>query len=43
MRSLDEAPKRLRRIVGTDWLLHESGSYLCGNCYHDLKDEEASR
>jgi hypothetical protein len=32
-------PKRLRDRFAS-WRKHEDGSYLCGNCYFDLTDED---
>lgn len=37
MRKLSKAPKRIKDMF-RDWLDHEEGGYLCGNCYFDLTD-----
>ena len=39
MRLLKKAPIKIRRLY-QDWLDHEEGKYLCGNCYFDLTDED---
>lgn len=38
MRLLSAAPKWIRDRF-RDWLDHETGKFLCGNCYFDLTDE----
>jgi hypothetical protein len=37
MRELRKAPARIRHRYA-EWLSHETGKYLCGNCYFDLTD-----
>ena len=37
MRALKKAPKRIQDKF-KEWLEHEEGGYLCGNCYFDLTD-----
>ena len=37
MRKLTKAPMKIQREF-RDWLDHEDGCYLCGNCYFDLTD-----
>lgn len=39
MRELKKAPKRIRERF-REWLDHDKGRYLCGNCYFDLTDED---
>lgn len=37
LRELKKAPKRIRDQF-REWLDHDEGKYLCGNCYFDLTD-----
>lgn len=37
MRELKKAPKKIR-VQFQEWLDHDEGHYLCGNCYFDLTD-----
>ncbi len=37
MRLLSKAPKKIRDQF-REWLQHDEGKYLCGNCYFDLFD-----
>lgn len=39
MRPLAKAPKKIKDQF-REWLGHEEGSWLCGNCYFDLTDED---
>ncbi len=40
MRELKRLSKRLiRKHFLSDWLNHDEGKYLCGNCYFDLTDD----
>jgi len=38
LRKLKLAPKWMRDRF-REWLEHDEGCYLCGNCYFDLLDE----
>lgn len=40
MRPVSKLPKRLRDKVQPDQMDTRGKSYLCGNCYFDLLDEE---
>lgn len=37
MRELKKAPQKIRQQF-REWLDHETGCYLCGNCFFDLTD-----
>lgn len=37
LRKLEQAPRRIKDHFH-EWLGHETGAYLCGNCYFDLTD-----
>lgn len=37
LRELKKAPKKIQQKFH-EWLEHEAGRYLCGNCFFDLTD-----
>lgn len=41
MREIRRAPGFMRRKF-QEWCDHDTGRYLCGNCYFDLLDEQES-